>query len=258
MHSTFPGRVCPLHGGKYDNSRKAPPPPPPPPELVAAAGSCSRSRSPLPYRRHARWDNHPECSTGACNNDHLAAGGVRPFSPGYGWAEPGKGWTRSLSRSRLRQRQAAPRVCPRHGVWRKTRESTRRVEPKHVHDVPQSIVQNERGCDEPSGRHSNVCASSETMDGVSQETFFYGRCARNGWDACYPSRGDTAPPPRNHDEARDTVDYQECPESTTMSAAKKRSMGLMRWNSQLEDTQVIQQVSQDRRDVLGYFFCITV
>lgn len=149
--------ICPLHGISDDLQRF----PSPPWERVAAAGQCRRSCSQVPHNRHARWDLS-ERLLGACKKEHLA--NEPPLSPGYGWAEPGKGWNRCSSRSRTHQRRATPRprVFPRHvskgAAW-----------PQRVcleQDPPQATAYTPPA--EPRrSRDSNRCTA--TIEGVSSE-----------------------------------------------------------------------------------------
>lgn len=75
--------VCPLHGvGGFFDSRGTPAPPP---QLSAVAGHRCRSRNTKHERRGPKRDT---ASNAPYSTDD------RTFPPGYGWAEPGKGWTR--------------------------------------------------------------------------------------------------------------------------------------------------------------------
>lgn len=92
--------VCPLHGGGYLDHRRAPPPPPP--QLAAVASRRCRSRNAAVSQSHGRHqatrDEPPDvyCSASqTCTNDGYYFTDERPFPLGYGWVEPGRGWTRS-------------------------------------------------------------------------------------------------------------------------------------------------------------------
>lgn len=99
--------ICPLHGGRYIDSRGGLPPPPP--QLAAVATHRRRSRnksvSTTNERHRGEWDepfkaHYPAAE--AFTNQHLTD--ERVFPPGYGWAEPGKGWTRCSTRTRPNRR----------------------------------------------------------------------------------------------------------------------------------------------------------
>lgn len=99
---TIPGAmVCPLHGGRYVDRRRAPPPPPP--QLAAAARRrcrCSRNAAVSQFhdRHRATRDDSPEACRSASETlayDCYYFTDDRPFPLGYGWVEPGKGWTRN-------------------------------------------------------------------------------------------------------------------------------------------------------------------
>lgn len=94
------GIVCPLHGGGYANHRRAPPPPPP--QLAAVARRRCRSRNVAVSQSHERHeatrDDPPDVCLAApesLSNDCHYSADERNFRLGYGWVEPGKGWTRS-------------------------------------------------------------------------------------------------------------------------------------------------------------------
>ncbi|CAN0544318.1 unnamed protein product, partial [Ectocarpus sp. 12 AP-2014] len=82
----------------------------------------------------------------------------RPLSPGNGWAEPGRGWTRYSSRTRSnRSPSADPGVCRKRGH---TRRAFRDVAPSI--DAP---VFNGRGWHAPSHELQDARKSAERLDG---------------------------------------------------------------------------------------------
>lgn len=106
--------VCPLHGGGYADHRRAPPPPPP--QLAAVARRRCRSRNAVvsqPHEQHQATRNGPPdayCrATEAFTNDGCYPTNERAFPLGYGWVEPGKGWTRSHRPIRCRVPHDAPK-----------------------------------------------------------------------------------------------------------------------------------------------------
>lgn len=99
--------ACPLHGGPRERPTSQLSLPTPPRELVATPTHRrrTRSRSPFPYARpeYESWDppSAPGRTDGMRPNEPEAE---TPYSQGYGWVEPGKGWTRSTSGGRSHRR----------------------------------------------------------------------------------------------------------------------------------------------------------
>ncbi|CAM9459363.1 unnamed protein product, partial [Ectocarpus sp. 6 AP-2014] len=152
---------CPLHGGGHLRPRGAPPPPPPQltPGAVGGRRPCRDSMS-VSHERHRPCRNcesktyYP--ATDAPTNSSYCLTDKRPFSPGNGWAEPGKGWTRYSSRTRS-NRSADPGVCRKRGH---TRRAFRDVAP--AIDAP---VLDGRGWHDPSGELQGVRKPAERLDG---------------------------------------------------------------------------------------------
>lgn len=114
--------ICPLHGDRGHVNFRGPPTPPP--QLAAVAGHRCRSRDANNERRRPRKDNpsNAPCSTyDVVANDSFYLTERRPFSPGYGWAEPGKGWTRysNHGQSNCYADNAGTAACPRRGDTRR-------------------------------------------------------------------------------------------------------------------------------------------
>lgn len=116
-HFILPENFCPLHGGGSGDQTV---PPPPPPGLAISTGNRCRPRSPsLAYKRHGRQENPSEASESTSTNKRQA-GGV-PLR--YGWAEPGKGWTRCQSCCSRSQHPAKMRVHTRQCDTQNSREA---------------------------------------------------------------------------------------------------------------------------------------
>lgn len=114
--------ICPLHGSRGHVDYRGPPTPPP--QLAAVAGYRCRSRNTNIERHHPHKDtpfNAPCATSDGVANDLFYATEGRTSSPGYGWAEPGKGWTRCSdhARSRLRPHAAGTGACARHNDTRR-------------------------------------------------------------------------------------------------------------------------------------------
>lgn len=111
IEATFPApriMTCPLHGERKTDPREAPPPPPP--QLAAVAVHCGRRRnsvSTTDERHRVEWDGPPKVYYPVADtftNDSYCLTNERAIPPGYGWAEPGKGWTRCTTRTRANRR----------------------------------------------------------------------------------------------------------------------------------------------------------
>ncbi|CAM9838793.1 unnamed protein product, partial [Ectocarpus sp. 12 AP-2014] len=154
---------CPLHGGGHPKPRGALPPPPPrlTPGAVGGRHPCRESVS-VSHERHRPCRDcesktyYP--ATDAPTNSSYCLTDKRPLSPGNGWAEPGKGWTRYSSRTRSNRNPSAdPGVCRKRGH---TRRAFRDVAP--AIDAP---VLDGRGWHEPSEKIQGVRKSAERLDG---------------------------------------------------------------------------------------------
>ncbi|CAM9363547.1 unnamed protein product, partial [Ectocarpus sp. 8 AP-2014] len=154
---------CPLHGGRHLKPRGGPPPPPPQLTPGAVGGRRAfRDSVSVSHERHRPCRDcesktyHP--ATDAPTDNSYCSTDKRPFSPGNGWAEPGKGWTRYSSRTRSnRSPSADPGVCRKRGH---TRRAFRDVAP--AIDAP---VLDGRGWHDPSDELQGVRKSAETLDG---------------------------------------------------------------------------------------------
>lgn len=154
---------CPLHGGGHLKPRGAPPPPPP--QLTPGA---VRDRRPCRERVSVSHERHRPCrdcesstyypATDAPTNSSYCSTDKRPFAPGNGWAEPGKGWTRYSSRTRSsRSPSADPGGCCKRGH---TRRASRDVAPA----VGASVLDG-GGWHDPSDELQGVMKSAERLDG---------------------------------------------------------------------------------------------
>lgn len=90
--------------------------PPPPPQLAAVARQRCRSQNTGVSQSHERHqatrDDPPNTyfpSSETFTNDCYYLTDERPFSLGYRWAEPGKGWTRSHLPTSYRSPPDAPK-----------------------------------------------------------------------------------------------------------------------------------------------------
>lgn len=239
--STHSGVICPLHGEGGIDLREDPPPPP---ELVATAGhpSC-RYRDPFTYKRRAWWCDPSKASGSVYKNDQLAS--ERVPSPGYGWAEPGKGWTRCSSRSRSREKSAAWRSCPRRGGRQDPRESPGVVQQEQFTQVPSAPLSRvgtaKRNCDRHPERYKHLELTAATMDDTSRQRSGM-PCGRDkAWAVSYLSGEDAVPQPTRHDAAREIVgQYEHQPR--VVATAPISTIGPERWKNCLGEARTMKHV----------------
>lgn len=172
LHIMLSGPVCPLHGGggggggyrRNVATDACSTGPTPPPELYNADGICrprSRTSSPLSHcRDRASWQSgYPRSATFTrASSQRNAIKCNRPVSPGHGWAEPGKGWTRRVRRVR-------------------SSDESRQY---HSPDKAAVFVSRSQACNELRGRHGTPCAQRQHHD-QSQQCHQHRRQSRD----CY-------------------------------------------------------------------------
>ncbi|CAM9271024.1 unnamed protein product, partial [Ectocarpus fasciculatus] len=161
---------CPLHGGGHLQPRGAPPLPPPQltPRAVRGRRPCRDSVSVSHERRRPCRDcasktYYNPATDAPTNSNSYCSTDKRPFSPGNGWAEPGKGWTRYSSRTRSnRSPSADPGVCRKRGH---TRRAFREVAPS----IGTPVMDGGRWHG-PSDELQGVSKSTERLDGSLLDT----------------------------------------------------------------------------------------
>ncbi|CAM9487719.1 unnamed protein product [Hapterophycus canaliculatus] len=189
--------ICPLHGGRgyvghVDNRA----PPTPPPQLAAVAGDRCRFRHTDNERRstnkHTRF-NAPCSPADAVENDlfyNLTEG--RTSYPGYGWAEPGKGWTRNSyhARSSGGSYIAGTGACPRHGD---TRDARRVFKEIHAHSSKTPLSGEMDGSGESCRVHPTFLQSTSKI--TTRKKPGGDRARDTAWAMSYLSRDKCVPRP---------------------------------------------------------------